>query len=295
MRVTGLSITNKMLQQVQDSRRKLSEVQERTGSGLRINRPSDDPTATGRVMGLQTGMELNTQYQRNAGVALSELTVNETSLGALADVLQRARELAIQASTDSISASERWNIALEVSQLITQATSIGNSKIGGRFIFAGQETATAPFVPDSATHPTVVTYAGDTNGINREIAKGDRIATNITGDRVFPGVFADLIAFRDHLLANDTAALGADADNVSTRLDQSLELRSEVGAKMTRVEASMTRLEDEHSMLEGLVSTEQDADLAQSIVELQTRETTLQAALGAAGRALNLSLLEFLR
>lgn len=295
MRVTGASITNRMLQQVQDSRRALAEVQERTGSGRRINRPSDDPTGTGRVMGLQTDMGLNDQYQRNSSVALSELTVNEASLSSLADVLQRARELAVQASNGSIGASERAHIALEVSQLITQATAIGNTKLSGRFVFAGQETATQPFVPDSANHPTAVAYAGDTNNIDREISKGVRVATNISGNRVFPGVFSDLIALRDHLLANNTTALATDGDNVAARLDQALELRSEVGAKMNRVEAGLTRLEDEHSMFEGLVSTEQDADLAQSIVELQARETTLQAALGAAGRALNLSLLEFLR
>ena len=69
----------------------------------------------------------------------------------------------------------------------------------------------------------------------------------------------------------------------------------EVGAKMNRVQTGITRLEDEHTMLQTLVSNEQDVDLAQSIVELQAKETTLQAALGAAGRALNLSLLEFLR
>lgn len=295
MRVTGTSITNRLLQQVQESRRALAEVQERTGSGLKINKPSDDPTATGRVLALQGGMELNGQYQRNSSVALSDLTVSEAALGSMSEVLQRARELAVQAANGSIGASERQNIALEVGQLITQATAIGNTKLGGRFVFAGQKTATTPFVPDSAAHPTAVAYAGDNNNINREISKGDRIATNITGDRVFPGVFADLIAFRDHLLANNAAGLAADADHMSQRLDQTLELRSEVGSKMGRVDAGLARLEDEHAMLEGLVSGEQDADLAQSIVELQTRETTLQAALGAAGRALNLSLLEFLR
>ncbi len=295
MRVTGTSITNRLLQQVQESRRALAEVQERTGSGLKINTPSDDPTATGRVLALQGSMESNGQYQRNSSVAMSDLTVSEASLSSLSDVLQRARELAVQAANGSIGASERSNIALEVSQLITTATSLGNTKLGGRYIFAGQKTATTPFVPDDVNHPTTVTYAGDTNNINREIAKDDRVATNITGNRLFPGVFADLIAFRDHLLANNSAGLATDADHVAQRLDETLEVRSEVGSKMSRVEAGVTRLEDEHAMMEGLVSNEQDADLAQSIVDLQTRETTLQAALGAAGRALNLSLLEFLR
>ena len=48
-------------------------------------------------------------------------------------------------------------------------------------------------------------------------------------------------------------------------------------------------------MLQGLLSREQDADMAQTVVELQMRETALQASLAAAGRALSLSLLDFLR
>ena len=48
-------------------------------------------------------------------------------------------------------------------------------------------------------------------------------------------------------------------------------------------------------MVESLISQIEDADFAESLVQLQLRETAYQAALGSAGRALNLSLLEFLR
>src|SRR5260221_13440516 len=140
MRVSNNSITARLLQQVQDSRRRLAEVQERTGSGLRINKPSDDPTGSGRVMALSTSVDQNQQYQRNSDVALSDLTINETALSNVSNVLQRARELATQAANGSIGASERQQIALEVSQLITQVTAIGNTENGGRYVFSGQKT-----------------------------------------------------------------------------------------------------------------------------------------------------------
>src|SRR5438094_4012580 len=98
MRVSNNSITDRLLQQVQDSRRRLAEMQEQTGSGLKISKPSDDPTGSGRVMALSTQIDQNGQYQRNSDVALSDLTVNEASLSSLSDVLQRARELATQAA-----------------------------------------------------------------------------------------------------------------------------------------------------------------------------------------------------
>lgn len=295
MRVSNNSITARLLQQVQESRASLAKVQEQTGSGQKVNRPSDDPAATGRIMTMHTELDLNEQYARNSNTALADLTVSEASLSNLADVVQRARELAVQAANGALDGSSRQQVALEVSQLVTQAIALGNTRSAGRYIFAGQKTDTQPFVPDSVVNPTVVTYAGDTNGVYREVSQGERVNTNVTGDRTFPGVIADLISFRDHLRANNATALQTDADAMGTRLDETLELRSEVGAKMNRVQTGITRLEDEHTMLQTLVSNEQDVDLAQSIVELQAKETTLQAALGAAGRALNLSLLEFLR
>jgi flagellin-like hook-associated protein FlgL len=131
--------------------------------------------------------------------------------------------------------------------------------------------------------------------VYRQISQGERIATNITGDRVTPGVLSELIAFRDQFTSNDGTALPTDADAMDTRLDEKLELGSEVDAKMSRVETEQSRLQDESTILQTLVSGEQDVDLTQSIVDLQAREAMPQAALGVARRALKLAPLDFLR
>ena len=68
-----------------------------------------------------------------------------------------------------------------------------------------------------------------------------------------------------------------------------------VGAKMRRIELTDERLLGEETMVCGLISHVEDADLVESIVQLRQRETACQAALGAAGRALNLNVMEFLR
>lgn len=68
-----------------------------------------------------------------------------------------------------------------------------------------------------------------------------------------------------------------------------------VGAKMRRIELTDERLLDEETMVRGLISQVEDADLVEGIVQLRQRETAYQTALGAAGRALNLSLMGFPR
>jgi flagellar hook-associated protein 3 FlgL len=295
VRISNNFITGRLLQQVQEGRRKLFEVQERTGSGMRINRPADDPTGAGRAMNIRTGIELADQYARGVDVANADLAVAESSVTALSDLLHRARELAVQAANGAIGAAERQHIALEISQLVSQAIATGNTRYAGRYIFAGHKTNTQPFVPDVPANPTTVAYNGDTGLIQREISRGELVPTNITGDRVFPQVFTTLIAFRDHLQTNNVTLLAADGDQLAARLESTLELRSELGAKSRRVEVAQGRLGQEDTVLRNLLSAEEDADLADSIVQLQVREAQLQASLGATGRALNLSLLEFLR
>ena len=294
MRISDQTVVNRMLSQIALTQRRLSEAQERVGSGLRIRRPADDPYGVSRIMAARSELERDQQYDRNVAVALSDLAATEAALVRFTDVLDRASELAIQASTDSVGASGRQAIALEVGQLIAAAITAGNSAQSGRYLFAGQLTDSAPFVPDDPNTPTVINYVGDTGNIDREIAKGTRIAVNFTGNRV-QALYAVLIKFRDDLLADDGAALNVDVGTLETQLDSLLELRSDVGARMRRVETAQTQLEENKVQVRTMMAQIEQADLAEAIVELQMQETAYQAALGAAGRTLGISLLQFLR
>lgn len=295
MRISTSMVGARVLSQIASSQQRLAETQERVGSGLRIQRPADDPFGTSQLMGSRTRLELGEQYQRSIVVARNEIGVTEDALVALGDVLLRTQELAVQGANGSLGAGDRQQIALEVSQLLDQAIAIGNSRHAGRFIFSGHQSSTQAFVPDFPQNPTTVTYQGDAGQIRHEIGERERVTTNIVGSTVFPQLFATLITLRDNLQGNDQVALNLDADQVAARLDEVLQQRAELGARLRRVEMVESRLSDQELRLRTEISGLEDADLAEAIAELQTRETAFQAALGAAGRSLSLSLLDFLR
>ena len=295
MRISNRMIVDRMLAQIAGTQQRLATVQERIGSGRRINRPSDDPLGTSRVLATRSQIDRNLQYQRNIAGGTSDLAAAEAALDSVQSVIARATELAVQAANGSLNAADRTAIAIEVSQLIEQALSVANTKHAGRYLFAGHLTSTTPFVPDIAGNPTAVTYNGDTGATQREFAEGERVQTNFTGDRAWPGVFAALIQFRDDLNGNDLNALGLSSGTLDAQLDAVLDLRSELGAKMRSIELAEQRLQDEVATTRAAVSNIEDADLAENIVELQIRENAYQAALGVVGRTLNLSLLDFLR
>ncbi len=95
-------------------------------------------------------------------------------------MVQRARELAVQGGNGTLSATARSLIANEVQTLKSQYVEIGNSSLGGRFIFGGTATDTAPF---DATAQAAITPI-NTGQISREVSQGSVMSVNITADRL---------------------------------------------------------------------------------------------------------------
>lgn len=295
MRVTNTSLSMRLLSAIQTAQTRLSDTQERVSTGRRINRPSDDPFGTSRSIAAHASLDLVAQRQRTITLARSELASTESVLESLGSVITRTQELAVQADNSALDSGARRQIAAEVNQLLSEAITLGNTSYAGRRIFAGQQTETVPFVEDVPGLATVVTYQGDTGSIQREIGDSDQVPVNLRGDLIFMPLLQDLITFRDALNSNDLTGVAAASGNMSTRLDTVLQARGEIGARTRRLDLADTRLEDVMLQLQTSISSIEDADITREIVDMQTRETALQAALAATGRSLSTSLLDFLR
>lgn len=295
MRIANRSVSERLLAHLTTSQARLSETQERVASGKRLNRPSDDPFGASRSLTARSQRSVIEQRLRNVDLASTELSVTESALDHLTQVLARAQELATQADSSGVDGNARKQIATEVGELIKEAVTIGNTSYAGRRIFAGYQTATPPFVPDIPAAPTMVSYLGDNGQLLRDIGEGEQMAVNVRGDVLFDGVFSGLIALRDALNANDRVALDAAGAQMSVEMDTVLQTRGDVGARIRRLELTQVRLEDEDQRLREVVADVEEVDLTSEIVELQMRDTAFQAALSATGRSLQDSLLDFLR
>jgi flagellar hook-associated protein 3 FlgL len=294
MRISNAGQSARIMSQLALSQQKLADAQNLMTSGKRISQPSDDPFGTSQVLSLQQQLDNSGQYQRSIQLASDDLNASESALSNVGSVLQRANELAVQAGNASLDASARKQIAYEVDRLLEEAVSIGNTKQGGRYIFAGFQTSTTPFTPNSAT-PTAVTYSGDSGQINREIGDGERLSVNIPGDAVFTGVFSSLMQFRDNLRSNNLGGLQTDPTAFTSQLENVLQFRSDIGAKSQRLDMAQNRLQETDLSLKSGISKLQDADMVDAVTQLQTRSTAYQAAMAAAGKVMSFSLLDFLR
>lgn len=166
---------------LQKNRLEMADLQNQAATQKRLNKPSDDPLAATRVLATRTSINSSQQFVKNINQAKTFLEYSDQSLGELADLLMRAKDLAIsQANDASASAATRQVSATEVRQLLGQSVQVGNRQLGDRFLFGGFKTTNPPFGPKGE-------YAGDDGEIRVLINREAQVGMNIPGSKVFFG------------------------------------------------------------------------------------------------------------
>ena len=111
------------LRSLLDLRRNLADtqrVQQQLATGVRVQRPSDDPIAAARVLPLQSELRALDRISSNALTARDAIDLAAFSLQQASDLLIRGRELAIQGANDTVGGVERQTLGEEVEQLLQQ-------------------------------------------------------------------------------------------------------------------------------------------------------------------------------
>jgi len=106
---------------------KLSKSLERLSSGLRINRAADD--AAGLAIATKFAAQVRglNQAVRNSNNTIALLQTAEGGINTITNILQRLRELSVQASSDDNTSTDRSNLASEANQLVTELTRVANT------------------------------------------------------------------------------------------------------------------------------------------------------------------------
>lgn len=120
------------------NQRAQSKTLEKLSTGLRINRASDDAAGLAISENLRTQVRGSAQARRNALDGISMLNIAEGGLNEIHAMLQRGRELSVQASSETLTDSERTYINQEVSNLIEEIDRVSSTtKFNGREVLAG--------------------------------------------------------------------------------------------------------------------------------------------------------------
>ena len=120
------------------STKEMSIAMERLSSGKRINSASDDPAGFAIAERMTAQIRGLNMAAKNASDGLSMLSAVENATSDVTDMLQRMRELAVQAASDTNSAKDREYLQSEVSSLIAEIDRIASqTQYNGRAILDG--------------------------------------------------------------------------------------------------------------------------------------------------------------
>ncbi len=316
------------------TKEKLEDLQLKGTSLKKVRRPSDNPISNVEAMSIGSVLADNQQFLRNSEVALLHLNQTEQSLDQISDILLKAKDIAIQQSSDFYDQDIRKSISNDIIQMRNQLLAISNRRVGNKYIFSGFNTLKIPFDIDG-------NYTGDDGHIKLEISKDFLIQMNLTGKEVFfsdqliapdtiPGSELELdpppeqdsdvttrdlasnnsldrkFHKRDNLFNQLTTLISALENNdpklvqdLLEKFDSSISriitLRTRVGSTVNTIMTTRSQIESENVDKEAHRSKLTDADVAELFSDINKQQQVLRTTYQAGKTILNQNLLDFLR
>lgn len=282
MRVTQSMLSNNMLKNLSNSYSRLAKLQDQISTQKKFTKPSDDPVAAMMGMNYRSDVSKIEQYTRNIGEVNNWVNSTDDALNHAVNVLQRARELTVQASNGTYEGDQRQAIAEEIQQLQEQLVDIGDTQIGDKYIFNGRDTN---------LRPSEIGFS--TGEVRFEVFSGITMPVNVEGKALFENANTSIQNLYDSLMNNDSN-IGDHLATIDATINKFLGARSVVGAKQNRVELVEDRLGSQEVFSKEILSNNEDIDIEKAITEFTTQESVHSAALSIGSRIIQPTLVDFL-
>jgi flagellin len=263
MRITTNMASINAQRTLTKSQNEIQKSMAQLASGSRITKAADDAAGLGVSEMLKSQIRSYSQASRNANDGISMVQVAEGGLGEISNILTRVRELAIQASSDTVGDNERGYINKEVTQLKEEMQRIAKTNRFGK------------------------TNLLDGSAQNFDIQVG--INNKSTEDR---------ISFKASELDATVDSLGVGGIDFSTKdgardvmneVDDAQEkvnsYRANLGAIQNRLQSSIENLGVQHENLSAANARIRDTDIAASSAEMARNQVLLQASTAIAAQA----------
>ncbi len=290
---------------------RLSTLQLQAATGKKLNRPSDDPTAISPVLSARTQIQAADRYIETIDTGLDRVNNMDGYLDGIGNTMIRLKEVAIAGVNGALSPTDMETYAEEVRQLRDSLLADANAQVDGKYLFAGFSEKTQPFELNPnypATEPNPVNYAGDNGVLEFEIAPNELIAVNITGNGLMLGdfdndgvtdagavdIFALVTQLEEELRANNPAGVQALIDPLENAANQIRGERSLKGNIGKRLEVAGSQMEKIKIDMEAFRSRFEDADILETITQLQQQQQSFEAALNVTGKVSALSILDYI-
>lgn len=144
MRVTNKMMSDHMLYNINSNKKALSLLEQQYTTGMKIQRPSEDPIIAVRALKLRSNLaELNQYYEKNIPDAMAWMDVSESALKVVNSILTQIHTYCVNGATDTLTAEDRSDVVKNLAQLKQQIYQEGDTNYAGRYVFTGYKTNTS--------------------------------------------------------------------------------------------------------------------------------------------------------
>jgi flagellar hook-associated protein 3 FlgL len=306
MKVATNQYFNELTRVLTDQHAEIATLQAKMAKGDKLLRPSEDPGVALKILDLKSLMSRQDSQATVLRDLDSRLVMEETAISGMRDIFMRIQELTVMGANDTYSLANRKVIAAEIRGYKSQLMNLANTRhTDGGYLFAGTKNTNPPFQNDGTGG---VTYQGDSTRVYLKGAGDQQLEINTTGFELFSGgsttrdrsldatlVFAEIESLALVLESGDQSQISAKIGSVD-EFRGNLELAlTKIGVRRNVIEAQTSIVQEQSTMLQGLLSDQKDLDYTAAITMLSARMLALEAAQSTVSKISQLNLFNYLR
>jgi flagellar hook-associated protein 3 FlgL len=269
------------------SAERLQKLTDEATTGVRVGKPSDDPTAYAAMVRKDAEIAKLEARQTMLARAEGDISLSESTLASASDIVIRARELATQMADGTYSASDRAVAAAEVTQLREQLIGLANTQGARGHLFAGTAVDAAPFTPAGA-------FVGNDDTMGVAVADGVNLAANASGAKAFTAaggrdVFADLASLQNALATNNVAGVQSSLGDLDAGLKQIVGVRAGTGATLERMRSASSTMDGALIAVRSARATDVESDALTVLQALSQAQSSYEQSIAVARKLLDIA------
>ncbi|HEY0114450.1 MAG TPA: flagellin [Allosphingosinicella sp.] len=258
----------------------IARAQAEISTGKRILAASDDPVGAARISEIGRNQANQETWRTNLDTAVALSATADDVLTAVGIAIDRANELMLRASNGTMSADNRNAIALELSSIAEEVAVLRDTR----------DSRGEPLFPTSTALRIPVGAGLDISAVGTRAAVFDTIAIP-SGSSDLVSILAGAAAA---VRANDPAAIATALGATNAAGSHIISARGEQGARGSRIDTLLDRLEDTALGLKEQRSAIESTDVMDAVARIQAKELSLEAAQAVFARINRSSLFDLL-
>lgn len=325
MRVTNAMMSNRMLTNISRNLGLLDRYNTQGSTGKKIQVPSDDPIIASRSLKFRTMLSETEQYVKNASDATSWIDATETVFNNMNKILEDMKGLMTQGSNDTYTTEDRKKILKEYLSLVEQFEQELNSDYMGRSLFSGFKTDEKPIIKDAngdnILNPEIYPNGVVGQYIEVQVGAGITVPINSLGPDVynqddydalrgisngFTKTFQEILEELDAITTPQDLLNWERNNDLRGQMEQTIKniedfqskvstLETDIGVRSKRVELVQTRLEDDKLNYKTVMSENEDANIAEVMMNYNTANSAYMASLNIGMQVTQITLADYLR